>query len=58
MQNGFDDFDTQVTAEEFFTAEERAEILADLLRLEAEELAEQEELDYLAALDRDPWEIN
>ncbi len=52
MQNGFDDFIADVTAEEAFTDEERAEILADFMRLEAEAQREQDELDYLAYLDR------
>lgn len=52
MQNGFDDFIADITAEEAFTDEERAEILADFMRLEAEAQREQDELDFIAALDR------
>jgi hypothetical protein len=51
MQNGFDDFTANLTAEEVYM-DEQVDILLDMERMEREEMAEQEELDYIADLDR------
>ena len=50
MQNGFDDFTADLTAEEVYM-DEQVDILLDLERMEREEMAEQETTTMLDRLD-------